>query len=62
MYQRRQNEINQTERTVYVNPLVFNENVIEKVGSFTNLGSVVNKEGGSLEEVKSWLKPGCVRS
>ena len=34
-------------------PLVLNDNVIEQVGSFTYLGSVVNKEGGWFR--LSWL-------
>ena len=37
-------------------PLVLNDNVIEQIGSFTYLGSVVNKEGGSLEDVNSRIK------
>ena len=37
-------------------PLVLNDNIIEQVTSFTYLGSVVNKEGGSLEDVKSQIK------
>ena len=37
-------------------PLVLNDNVIVQLGSFTYLGSVVNKEGGSLEDVKSRIK------
>ena len=35
---------------------VLNDNVIAQVGSFTYLGSVVNEEEGSLEDVKSRIK------
>ena len=37
-------------------PLVSNDNVIEQVGSFTYLGSVVIKKGVSLEDVKNRIK------
>jgi hypothetical protein len=36
-------------------PLVLND-VIEQLGSFTFLRTMVNKEGGSLEDVKSRIK------
>ena len=40
----------------YRKPLVFSKNVIEQVGSFTYLVSVVSKEGVLLEDVRSWIK------
>ena len=40
----------------YRKPLVLKDNAIEQVGSFTYLASVVNKEWGSLEDVKSRTK------